>query len=146
MSDSSEDELGPAIPEGVLRRRAGWSDRENFEIEHQRERLRSDAEASSAAVDLSQFRNEEVGKGYQAKHVVRQAVAASSNDAVIDMTGNQKEAKKSKKRNKRVNEQVADAEGSRKHSRPDPRLGTYLGNKHMRDFVREVDKIINQRR
>ena len=57
MSDSSEDELGPAIPEGVLRRRAGWSDRENLEIEHQRERLRSEAEAtSSAAVDLSQFR------------------------------------------------------------------------------------------
>ena len=92
-----------------------------------------------------------MGKGYQAKHVVRQAVAASSNDAVIDMTRTcddktdkvTKKTKKSKKRNKRENDQVADEEPRK---RPDPKLGTYLGNKHMRDFVREVDKILNQQR
>ena len=92
-----------------------------------------------------------MGKGYQAKHVVRQAVASSSNDAVIDMTRaavkvekaikGSKKSKKSKKRSKLENDQVADEE-ARKHPRPDPRLGAYLSNRGMRDFVRDVDKIL----
>ncbi len=79
--DHSDDELPASHParrrefgskhERTNRNRGGWG--EAMELAHQRS---NDAGASSvAAVDLNQFRNTEVGTGYQAKHVVRQKTA-----------------------------------------------------------------------
>ncbi|VEU44472.1 unnamed protein product [Pseudo-nitzschia multistriata] len=57
--------------------RGGWG--ESMELAHQREagrRVTAGAPETVVAVDLSQFRNTEVGRGYQARHVVRQRSAA----------------------------------------------------------------------
>ena len=99
-------------------------------------------EKVSAAVDLSQFRNEEVGKGYQAKHVVRQKGAENAFTGVVDKSGgifskNEREGGSSKKRNR---DDDGEEEGDRKRP-PDTPLQSYLKCKGMRDFVKEVDKI-----
>ena len=61
----------------------GWG--EAMELAHQQEHSQKTSDSkgrssssSAVAVDLNQFRNTEVGKGYQAKHVVRQKTAADS--------------------------------------------------------------------
>ena len=81
-------ELGPSVTTGVLRSRGGWDDKFNLEIEHTKEKMNADIKDKkvSAAVDLSQFRNEEVGKGYKANHVVRQKEAISHATKVVDMS------------------------------------------------------------
>ena len=40
--------------------------------------------SGSAAVNLNQFRNTEVGQGYQAKHVVRQPSMGSDKVNIVD--------------------------------------------------------------
>lgn len=61
---------------GKNEKKRGWG--EAMELAHQTERGGSSPLSSSVvAVDLSQFRNTEVGTGYQAKHVVRQRTASA---------------------------------------------------------------------
>lgn len=160
--DSSED--GPEIPTGVLRSRGGWADEYNLEVEHQRERLRAagtdDSEHnatsrakthSHAAVDLSQFRNEEVGKGYQAKHVMRQKEATTSATGIVDMTGGKFSGKGdgggdllAAKKRRSVGDGSKESDG-RKRPSGDVRLETYMKCKGMRDFMKEIDKTLMQR-
>lgn len=58
---------------GGRRHRGGWQG-DHLELQHSMDMRRSDTQHDDTvvAVDLSQFRNTEVGRGYQAKHVVRQ--------------------------------------------------------------------------
>ena len=151
--DSSDNDMGPNLPAGVLRKRGGWEDTLGFEIQHQRERekLREGSdEKVSAAVDLSQFRNEEVGKGYQAKHVVRQKGAEKAATGVmVDMSGGtelskiEREGGSSLKKRSRDDDGEEDR-GDRKRP-PDNPLQSYLKCKGMRDFVKEIDSILQQR-
>ena len=80
------------------KRKGGWEGDE-MEMQHQKmqQRLQQSAVACSttngydaAIVDLNQFRNEEVGIGYQAKGVVRQKVTGGDGEnrsmRIIDMT------------------------------------------------------------
>jgi hypothetical protein len=74
---------GPALPRGVLRPKmvrkgvtSAWAG-EEMELEHQRQQP-SDKKQTYAAVDITQFQNTVVGKGYQAKHVVRQRTAETA--------------------------------------------------------------------
>lgn len=153
--DSSDNETGPDMPAGVLRSRGGWQDKFNLEVEHQRERLQADADGGAlkgetnahAAVDLSQFRNEEVGKGYKAKHVVRQRGASPSATGVVDMSGGkfskkERRAESSKKRSRDDGEKE-DNDGNKRQS-GDLRLASYLKCKGMRNFMKEIDKILKQ--
>ena len=98
-----------------------------FPIDHQRETLQNsgNTKAAHAAVDLSQFRNEEVGKGYQAKHVIRQAGAGatSKTSGIVDMSKNEKDESKPKPKEATTTE-------------------TYLACRGMRNFIREIDKIL----
>ena len=154
--DSSDNDTGPDLPAGVLRSRGGWADANNLEIEHQRERLRAADEDGKkgegtnahAAVDLSQFRNEEVGKGYQAKHVVRQREASTAASGVVDMSGGkfteQQTSAADKKRSRDDSNSRREDLGGRKKQHTDSRLKTYLKSKGMRDFMKEVDKILKQ--
>ena len=146
LSDDSDDGARH-LPAGVLRSRGGWADMNGYEVEHQRERLRRVDHAKSdedvtktthAAVDLSQFRNEEVGKGYKAKHVVRQRDASSSTamKGVVDMTGGAYSTKRCLDDGRKVN----------RDSKSDiPCFESYLRSKGMRDFIKEIDKIMKQR-
>jgi hypothetical protein len=82
-----------------------------------------------AAVDLSQFRNEKVGEGYQAKHVIRQKEAAPSKaSGIVDMSQRKKESKQ------KVNA-AAENDGLKAKE-------SYLACRGMRDFIREVNKIL----
>ena len=74
--------------------KGGWAGDE-LEMQHQMEHLsNNNTKNATAAVDLSQFRNEEVGVGYQAKGVIRQRGGKNSNIGngggnslnIIDMT------------------------------------------------------------
>jgi len=126
MSDQDDgSDCGPSLPAGVLRSRGGWAG-DSLEIDHQREALQNSGnnKATHAAVDLSQFRNEEVGKGYQAKHVIRQAAATSKASGIVDMSKNEKDESKSKPK-----ETAATTE-------------TYLACRGMRNFIHEIDKIL----
>ena len=155
-SDDSDDGARH-LPAGVLRSRGGWADMNGYEVEHQRERLRrADDHAGSgdddvtktthAAVDLSQFRNEEVGKGYKAKHVVRQRDVSSSvaMKGVVDMSGGAYLS---------TNKRCQDQDDVRKKgekialdSKSDvPCFESYLRSKGVRDFIKEIDKILKQR-
>ncbi|KAL3773662.1 hypothetical protein ACHAW5_007952 [Stephanodiscus triporus] len=149
---SSDDETGQNnLPAGVLRSRGGWADTNNIEIEHQRERLRAadtgkNVTKNHAVVDLSQFRNEEVGRGYKAKHVVRQREASLSAMGVLDMSGGNFSAKDVrcssdtiKRGRDQVEMEVSTAVGKKSD---DVCLDTYLKCKGMRDFVKEIDKIL----
>ncbi|KAL7542320.1 hypothetical protein ACHAXR_013303 [Thalassiosira sp. AJA248-18] len=166
MSDgeSSGNDSGPDLPAGVLRSRGGWADEYNLEIEHQREKLREGADehdaarrgepksSSHAAVDLSQFRNDEVGEGYQAKHVVRQKEASSSATAmgVVDMSGGQFSKKEGRAESSVARKRSHDADGGEKDKNGkkkqpvDDRLESYLKCNGMRSFMKEIDKILNQ--
>ncbi|KAK1737598.1 hypothetical protein QTG54_011884 [Skeletonema marinoi] len=133
MSDEDDgSDCGPSLPAGVLRSRGGWAG-DSLEIDHQREALQQSEsgnnKADHAAVDLSQFRNEEVGKGYQAKHVIRQAGAPSKVSGIVNM---------SKK----------DISSKKDESKPKPNdtttKETYLACRGMRNFIREVDKILEK--
>jgi hypothetical protein len=127
---SSEDEsAGPAVPKGTTRS-ARW---EGEELEIAREREAVAKTSASAAVDLQQFRNVEVGKGYQARHVIRQPSARETSQPKIkDMM---KERKKSKKRERDQHE-----EGETRH---DSRLRKYLKCDGLRNFRKEIEKIVS---
>ena len=161
---SSDDETGRnALPAGVLRSRGGWADSDNIEIQHQRERLRAadtkqehdptargDVIKNHTAVDLSQFRNEEVGRGYKAKHVVRQREALSSAmGALLDMSGGKFSSKDvhfpttTKMRGRRGTGRDDNAVAG--GNSDDACLDTYLKCKGMRDFIKEIDKILTPR-
>lgn len=152
---SDDDSTGPALPAGVLRSRGGWADSYNLEMMHQQERLRDEHAApqgpSHAAVDLSQFRNEEVGKGYQAKHVVRQREATSSTTTgVVDMSGgkfSKKDGGESPSKKRRRGDAKTDGDAKTKDKKKqhmDERLDSYLKCKGMREFMKDIDKILKQ--
>ena len=59
--------------------RGGWG--EDMELAHQKGSISTSKTSSVVAVDLNQFRNTEVGSGYQARHVVRQKTAGDERSA-----------------------------------------------------------------
>jgi len=78
--------------------------------------------SAHAAVDLSQFRNEEVGKGYQARHVIRQSGAPSKASGIVDVS-------------------------KKDESKPKPKdttteMESALACRGLRNFIREIDKIL----
>jgi hypothetical protein len=95
-NDTDDEDLPLSHPARRIRRRAdkgvsgigAWQG-EEMELDHQRETEQRDRDTETTtvtAVDLNQFRNTEVGKGYQAKHVVRQNTATTNDTAaqIID--------------------------------------------------------------
>ena len=87
----------------------------------------SSAKSTHAAVDLQQFRNDEVGKGYQAKHVVRQKGVPSKASGIVDMSQRKDESIETQKAR-------SNTESITKES--------YLQCQGMRNFMREVEKIL----
>ncbi|KAL3792974.1 hypothetical protein HJC23_010987 [Cyclotella cryptica] len=155
---SSDDERRP--PSNVLY--SGWAG-DFLEIEHQRETAGGrDRSKSHTAVDLSQFRNEEVGKGYQAKHVVRQREAIAETSGVVDMSGGAFSSRnKSDQSLRRSSHEKGDKSlkrsshekksAKRKHdddrdinAKRDSRLESYLKCKGLKAFLGEIDKIISK--
>ena len=147
MSDNDSDDLG--IPRrGVVPAygHRGWQG-EELELAHATKQPAASGEGGAAkdgaAVDLSQFRNEEVGKGYQAKFVVRQPSAGEPvKVAVQDLSSATKKDKKkaSKKERKEKRKNPSSPEDKRKSAKKVNRVDQYLNSKALREFRKELEK------
>ncbi|CAB9531161.1 expressed unknown protein [Seminavis robusta] len=127
-SDSDESEDRRFLPQS----HKGWQG-ENLELDHQRESIRQHkTKATSAAVDISQFQNHEVGKGYQAKHVIRQQVASQDTVKIKDMTGDKKKRKKEKRQR----------EKTEKVDTPKAKVQKYLSSPGLILFRGEIEDIL----
>jgi hypothetical protein len=142
-ASSSDDE--PRLPPNVLNsQRRGWGG-ESLEIEHQRESLGAgNKKSQTAAVDLSQFRNEEVGKGYQAKHVVRQREANFSSVGVVDMSGGAFRSKEEDRREKKSRKDEKKRKRKKNNEQQDNRLDSYLKCHGLEVFLGEIDKMLTK--
>jgi hypothetical protein len=92
--------------------------------------------SAPTAVDLRQFQNFEVGKGYQAQHVVRQPKAAAGRVDIIDMSRQHQPVEKDaprKARHPAKNKESKDWETRR--------LQRYLQSSVFRRFREELEKI-----
>lgn len=136
--------------ERFVSKRRGWAG-EDLELEHQRESLQKHKEKVSAAVDISQFQNHEIGKGYQAKHVVRQQMADKPTAMDIkDMTGGGSKSDSKKIKSSKVKQQ--NGEKKRKHreeerakeaDNPRTRLKKYLSSAAFVSFRKEIEAILS---
>mmetsp|Transcript_52637 Transcript_52637/g.58860 ORF Transcript_52637/g.58860 Transcript_52637/m.58860 type:complete len:192 (-) Transcript_52637:63-638(-) len=137
-----------------------WQGRE-MEIVHQRETERRDRKNNNkststvAAVDLNQFRNTEVGKGYQAKHVVRQATTVNNrtnNTAQIMHAETIKTTTATTKRSRiRGNDDDDEKRRRKEYNNADdttklvfPEKEELLRNYGLRAFRREIENILSQ--
>ena len=111
------------------KQRGGWG--EALELEHRKSTLTSDR-SSVVAVDLNQFRNTEVGSGYQARHVVRQK-------AVGDAMG------KTKIVHKNSDFPTGREENERTQARHSTAISTedLLKNDGLRVFRKEIENILS---
>jgi hypothetical protein len=118
------------MPRGVLRSKRGW---EGDELELERDRTTNVDPKIPVAVNLQQFRNEEVGKGYQAKHVIRQRTAEPSSPLQInDMSKRSNDDKKDSKKKKRKDEKVPVGP---------PSIAKYLNCPAFRKFRKELENM-----
>ena len=165
-SDEGSDAGGPALPAGVLKSSTAWGD--DLELRHKRERIRQGQDAAAAAehtaVDINQFRNVEVGSGYQARHVVRQRTGNEEGSGggmkVRDMTGGASAAEARSTRDRddakgREKRKDKDAKGkasdesskrSRKYKAEKDAQNIadqYLKCKGVREFRLELEKILS---
>ena len=160
---SSDDEGsaagGPALPAGVLRSSTAWGD--DLELKHKRERIRQGQDGGNgadqhAAVDINQFRNVEVGIGYQARHVVRQKTGneeVGGGMKVRDMTGGasgKERTKSDRTDNKPTKETDKSSKRSKKHkdtckTDADKQnvADQYLKCKGVREFRLELETILS---
>mmetsp|Transcript_8185 Transcript_8185/g.17670 ORF Transcript_8185/g.17670 Transcript_8185/m.17670 type:complete len:150 (+) Transcript_8185:82-531(+) len=119
-------------------RNRGWG--QSMELAHQQEvgqrrikrKLNCDSDNDNdddvVAVDLNQFRNTEVGKGYQAKHVVRQRSATT-------------EKVKTTTINSKVNVHRGDDAGSNRGISIE--IDLLLQNRGLRALRREIENILS---
>lgn len=133
MSDSdskgSTDRAGPCVPKGVLSTRGRG-------IDVDEEKSRPTVSKGPVAVDLQQFQNFEVGKGYQAQHVVRQPQAASGSVKILDMSRQNKTTKDETLRRSRHSSDKKESKDVKTS-----RLQRYLRSAAFRRFRRELEKI-----
>lgn len=148
---SSDREVGPSGPHHQGKSK-GW-DGDHLELEHQRkqaEETSTQHHGEPVAVDLEQFRNTEVGKGYQARHVIRQPrVATAAAELSTSSTTSRKIAPAPDSSSSRTHQGGTSniSQGKRPASPSstphDPKLDKYLRCEALRKFRRELDQILD---
>jgi hypothetical protein len=147
MSESDSDmKGGPAVPRGVLR--ADWRERGGEELE--RSTRSGETLRAVAAVDVRQFRNEEVGKGYQARHVVRQPRATPADVKIVDMSSSKSNVKDTDERKRKYHPEHPEVKKSRpehpevneSNEKKSSRRRRYLQCDALRGFRKELEKIV----
>jgi hypothetical protein len=129
-SQSSVNRGGPDLPKGVLKTK-GW--RLDLEM---CTKSRPTVSSAPTAVDLRQFQNFEVGKGYQAQHVVRQPQAAAGRVDFIDMSRQHQPLEKEAPHKSRHSANYKESKDWKTR-----RLQRYLQSSVFRRFRRELEKI-----
>jgi hypothetical protein len=119
--------------QGRNNKRGGWQG-EEMELQHKQQQDRSNG-VQAAAVDLNQFRNDEVGVGYQAKHVIRQPTAIH-NDIVNSRTT-------SLMNNNNRNKNLPTDDGSPSDRPKNLDKEEFLRNDGMRIFRKEIESILS---
>lgn len=179
----------------LQKRQRGWAG-EEMEMEHQREeflrrrKVRAEPHRNPQeqqqqqhdehrgreqekyyhAVNLEQFRNHQVGSGYQARGVIRQRTAHDVNIDILDMSkkpenlesrGNQKDKndvdqdddnaevsssrqKKKLKKHKTKRRRKEGKKEKQKSNHDTEKIEKYLKCKGMRDFRKELEKILSE--
>lgn len=127
--DNDGNVLSPAsVPYSNKRR--GW---DGNHMELQREQPTAENLASHVAVNLEQFRNEKIGVGYQAKHVIRQRSVPDTSVVINNMT---KDATSNiQVLAKRKHEKINNAD---REPKPIARLQKYLKCENLRKFRKEL--------
>lgn len=128
-SQSSANRGGPDLPRGVLKTK-GWK------IDLDDDNSRPSISSGPAAVDLRQFQNFEVGKGYQAQHVVRQPQAASEGVKIVDMSSRRVQPKEALHKSRHS----SDKKDTKKDWKA-RRLQRYLQSPVFCRFRKELEKI-----
>lgn len=139
MSDQEEHYL-KYLPRNKKR---GWEGDE-MELQHARDHkntiIASDVknDKKNVAVNIQEFYNNEVGKGYQAKHVIRQRYIGRGGDQnyppanITDM---------SKPPTTTKSDSLVDQKAKDQNHKKIDALDTYLNNKRLRVFRKELEKI-----
>jgi len=160
-SDAANDDTDkPPIARSTKHR--GWAG-EDMEMQHQRECLKRQKHSSSGAaaftaVDLNQFRNTEVGRGYQAKGVVRQRSSVHAdnvdggNFSVIkdltqksgDTRSSVAEGKRDVHKSRQSQSRKRKLEGEQNKCSKLSLTHAYLHSQGIRDFRKELDNILNE--
>jgi hypothetical protein len=119
--------------------RGGWQG-EEMELQHeQNQQQDSNTKDVSAAVDLKQFQNTEVGVGYQAKHVIRQrtsAVAVATADAAATATNNKQDVSTNNLNKKMMYDHNNTAQVI-------PTKEEFIRNDGLRMFRKEIENILS---
>ena len=173
----SDDEHSPPI---TSQRTRGWAG-EEMELAHQRQKILEQQESSSMAkggdaqfstVNLEQFRNREVGVGYQARGVMRQktGLASTGSMKIVDMTKKRhrdeksaestssvessSERKSSHKKKKKKHKRSTNSKRTRTRDQSpfpkesnntgDENIQKYLQCKGIIDFRKELHKILSE--
>lgn len=134
MSDSSDESTRDRYSQ-LSGKRSGWAG-EEMEMQHSRETWKKPS-AESVAVDLEQFRNHQVGKGYQAKFVVRQKTGHEEEAASSKRKSSDEPPSSASKRTQR-NDESRSKKKAKSHSDP---LLKYLQCEGLRKFRKEIAKI-----
>ena len=116
---------------------------------------------SATAVDLGQFRNTEVGIGYQAAGVLRQRTAASAGQRTIELrdttaaasgTGKRKRLQDGTREHYASDQEVFSPEksssrhrrgGNKSVTKPKKDIEMYIRSKGLREFRLELEKILS---
>lgn len=143
----------------------GWAG-EEMEMSHRREQLRNTDHSGTSSssqqqqyygtVNLEQFQNKEVGHGYQARGVIRQRTGLSSaNLKIVDMRkknsqqekeedgGNSVTSASGSKEKRMSKRKRSDSEKKREEIPTDP-TEQFLRCKALRDFRKELEKILSE--
>ena len=132
-SDGDDDKLLSSAPQfAISNKRRGW---DGDHLELNREQPTEDL-ASHVAVNLAQFRNEQIGVGYQAKHVIRQRHVPDTSVVIDDRT-------RDKPTNITTHAKRNHDELKKGDTKPKPvtRIQKYLECKGLRQFRKELASI-----
>lgn len=134
QNDDDDGNFLPSVPmtNSYSSKRRGW-DGDHLELNREQP---SENLASHVAVNLGQFRNEQIGVGYQAKHVIRQRYVPDTSVAVHDMTLDT--TSRIRTQTKHRQEKLRDVTTK---SMPVTRLQKYLNCEGMRNFRKELASI-----
>ena len=129
--DADDEKLLSSVPLEYSNKRRGW-DGDHLELNRQQP---TEDLATHVAVDLGQFRNEQIGVGYQAKHVIRQRYVPNAPVVIDDTT---QVTANSRTLEKRVHEALGKVDTK---SKSIARIHKYLKCNGLRKFRKELASI-----